>query len=276
MEDVDKAGGVPAILKELAAIDALHLDRPTVAGTLRETVEAAENKNSGVIHPAEKAFRATGGLAVLFGNIAPEGAVVKAGAVAEDMLQFEGPVRIYESQEEAVEGILGGEVQRGEVLVIRYEGPRGGPGMPEMLQPTSALAGMGLDTSVAMITDGRFSGGTRGLSIGHISPEAAAGGPIAVVQPGDRIAIDINAGQITLLVSGAELARRLRAVPPFQAKIRGGYLERYTYFVTSASQGAVLRVPAPTTNQNHTNGHSNGHTNGASENGLAKPTYAIL
>jgi dihydroxy-acid dehydratase len=276
MEDVDRAGGVPAILKELAAINVLHLDRPTVAGIFRETVEAAENRNLNVIHPADQAFRSTGGLAVLFGNLAPEGAVVKAGAVAEDMLQFEGPVRLYESQDAAVDGILSGEVQRGEVLVIRYEGPRGGPGMPEMLQPTSALAGMGLDTSVAMITDGRFSGGTRGLSIGHISPEGAAGGPISAVQPGDRIAIDINAGQITLLVSDAELERRLQAVPPFQTKICGGYLERYSYFVTSASQGAVLRVPRPQPTQPHQNGHDNEHANGTAKKRPAKPTYAIL
>jgi dihydroxy-acid dehydratase len=276
MEDVDKAGGVPAILKELATIDALHLDRPTVAGTFRETVEAAENRNPNIIHPADQAFRSTGGLAVLFGNLAPEGAVVKAGAVIEEMLHFEGPVRIFESQEAAVDGILGGDVQKGEVLVIRYEGPRGGPGMPEMLQPTSALAGMGLDTSVAMITDGRFSGGTRGLSIGHISPEGAAGGPIAAVQPGDRIAIDINAGQITLLVSDAELERRLQALPPFQAKIRGGYLERYSYFVTSASQGAVLRVPSSQPAQPQQNRHDSEHANGTAKKRPAKPTYAIL
>lgn len=264
MEDVDRAGGVPAILKELAAVDALHLDRPTVAGTMRETVDAAENKDPTIIRPAEKAFRVTGGLAILFGNIAPEGAVVKAGAVAEHMLQFEGPARIYESQEAAVDGILGGEVQPGEVIVIRYEGPRGGPGMPEMLQPTSALAGMGLDTSVAMITDGRFSGGTRGLSIGHVSPEGAAGGPIAAVEPGDRIAIDLTAGRLSLKVPDAEVARRLRNLPPFEPKIKGGYLERYSYFVTSASHGAVLRRPgAATTAQ------SGAKQNGAAQNGHA-------
>ncbi len=269
MEDVDQAGGVPAILKELAAVGALHLDRPTVAGTLRETVEVAENRDPKVIRPAAEAFRATGGLAVLYGNLAPEGAVVKVGAVAEHMLRFEGPARLFESQEAAVEGILGGVVQPGEVVVIRYEGPRGGPGMPEMLQPTSALAGMGLDTSVAMITDGRFSGGTRGLSIGHVSPEAAGGGPIAAVEPGDLIAIDLHEGSLTLQVSEAELARRLRAVPPFRPKIRGGYLERYTCFVTSASQGAVLRVPgaAPAA--------GNGHA-ADPHNGRRKPSYALL
>ncbi|MFQ5571899.1 MAG: dihydroxy-acid dehydratase [Rhodothermales bacterium] len=255
MEDVDKAGGVFAILKELTALDVLHLDRPTVSGkTLREIVETAENSDTAVIRTVDTAFRDTGGLAVLFGNLAPEGGIVKVGAVAEHMDQFEGPALIYESQEAAVEGILSGEVQPGDVVVIRYEGPRGGPGMPEMLQPTSALAGMGLDTKVAMITDGRFSGGTRGLSIGHVSPEAAAGGPIAAVRPGDRIAIDLGAGRISLRIPDTELARRLRALPRFQPKIRGGYLERYSYFVTSASQGAVLRVPhaAPEVN-NQTN-----------------------
>ncbi len=245
MEDVDNAGGVPAILKELAAIGALHLDRPTVTGkTLREDLDVAENRNTEVIRDADRAFRSTGGLSVLFGNIAPGGAVVKTGAVAEDMLVFEGSARIYESQDDAAAGILGGEVVAGDVVVIRYEGPRGGPGMPEMLQPTSALAGMGLDRSVAMITDGRFSGGTRGLSIGHCSPEAAAGGPIAAIEPGDRIRIDIENSSVELLLSDTEIQRRLASLPAFEPKIRGGYLERYTFFVTSASEGAVLRVPS--------------------------------
>ena len=245
MEDVDRAGGVPAILKELAGIGALNLDRPTVTGlTLREDLEEAQNHDPDVIHPAQSAFRNTGGLSVLFGNLAPEGCVVKTGAVSDDMLTFEGGARIYESQDDAVAGILGGEVVAGDVVVIRYEGPRGGPGMPEMLQPTSALAGMGLDRSVAMLTDGRFSGGTRGLSIGHCSPEAAAGGPIALVEAGDRIAINIPESSIRLLVPHAELEHRRARLAPFVPKIQGGYLERYTYFVTSASDGAVLRVPS--------------------------------
>ena len=244
MEDVDEAGGVPAIMKELTELDLLHLDRPTVAGTLRESVMQAENKRPGVIRKTEQPFRATGGLSVLFGNIAPDGCVVKTGAVADDMLVFEGTARIYESQDDAVQGILGGEVQPGDVVVIRTEGPKGGPGMPEMLQPTSALAGMGLDTSVAMLTDGRFSGGTRGLSIGHCSPEAASGGPIGIVEPGDRIRIDILAAQIDLIdLSDADIAARQQQKAAFTAKIKGGYLERYTHFVTSASQGAVLRIP---------------------------------
>jgi dihydroxy-acid dehydratase len=248
MEDVGEAGGIQAILKELDAVGKINADRATVAGTLRETIDAAENRNPFVIRPAAQAFRQTGGLSVLFGNLAPDGAIVKTGAVADDMLTFEGPARIYESQDAAAAGILGGEVQPGEVVVIRYEGPRGGPGMPEMLQPTSALAGMKLDRSVAMITDGRFSGGTRGLSVGHISPEGASGGPIAAVEPGDRIRIDILSGEITLLVATSEIVRRMAALPAFVPRIRGGWLGRYVHFVTSASDGAVLRDPslAPT------------------------------
>ncbi len=246
MEDVDAAGGIPAILKELSEMDVLHLDRPTVTGrTSGENLAAAENNNAKVIRRVDDAFRTTGGLSILFGNLAPEGAVVKTGAVADDMLVFEGPARILESHQEAVDGILGGVVEPGEVLVIRYEGPRGGPGMPEMLQPTSALAGMGLDRSVAMITDGRFSGGTRGLAIGHCSPEAAARGPIAAVLPGDRIRIDIRNSSLELMIDESVIRERLESLPAFQPKITGGYLERYTFFVTSASQGAVLRVPSP-------------------------------
>jgi dihydroxy-acid dehydratase len=254
MEDVDRAGGIPAILSELVPLGVLNLDRPTVTGrTFGENLEGAVNHDSGIIRPIERAFRTTGGLSVLFGNLAPEGAVVKTGAVEEHMLTFEGPARIYGSQDEAVAGILGGEVQPGDVLVIRYEGPRGGPGMPEMLQPTSALAGMGLDASVAMVTDGRFSGGTRGLAIGHVSPEAASGGPIAAVNEDDRIRIDIDRGLIELCVDEAEIARRLATLPAFAPKISRGYLARYTHFVTSASQGAVMRdephpAPVPKTN----------------------------
>lgn len=244
MEDVDLAGGVPAILKELAKLDLLNLDRITVTGdTLRRTVDQAANRNHDVIHPASEAFRSTGGLSILFGNLAPEGCVIKTGAVAPHMLEFSGQARIYQSQDDAVRGILGNEVRPGDVVVIRYEGPRGGPGMPEMLQPTSALAGMGLDTSVAMITDGRFSGGTRGLSVGHCSPEAASGGPIRLVEPGDTISFDLNKRTVHLHVSDEELAVRARHVPAFRPKVRGGYLERYTYFVKSASQGAVMASP---------------------------------
>ncbi|GMQ82421.1 MAG: dihydroxy-acid dehydratase [Rhodothermia bacterium] len=249
MEDVDAAGGMPAVMAELAELGLLHLDRPTVTGkSLRENLAGVTRGNPDVIRDASDPFRATGGLSILFGNIAPEGAVVKTGAVSEDMMVFEGPVRIFESQQEAVDGILCGDVQEGEVLVIRYEGPKGGPGMPEMLQPTSALAGMGLDKSIAMITDGRFSGGTRGLAIGHCSPEAASGGPISVVQKGDRIRIDIAQNSVELLVDEVEIQQRLASQPRFKARIKGGYLERYTHLVTSASQGAILRIP---TNQTH-------------------------
>ncbi len=244
MEDVDRAGGIPAILKTLASGDLLHLHVPTVTGkTLEENIASACSEDTEIIRPLDRPYRATGGLTVLFGNLAPEGAVVKTGAVAEEMQIFEGPARIYESQEEAVKGILDGEVQPGEVVIIRYEGPRGGPGMPEMLQPTAALAGMGLDRSVALLTDGRFSGGTRGLSIGHCSPEAAARGPIAAVQPGDRIRIHIPERSLTLCVPETEIQRRLEALPPFRPRITSGYLARYAYFVTSASRGAVLRLP---------------------------------
>ncbi len=243
MEDVDRVGGIPVILKELDRAGLLYADRPTVAGTLRGTLAEAPGADGKVIRPIENPFQATGGLSVLRGNIAPDAAVVKTGAVAAAMLRFSGPARIFESQDAAAEGILTNEVQPGDVVVIRYEGPRGGPGMPEMLAPTSALAGRGLDTSVAMITDGRFSGGTRGLSIGHVSPEAAAGGPIAAVQPGDIIHIDIMAGTLTLDVPEAEIARRLESLPAFQPRIRTGYLGRYAYFVTSASEGAVMQLP---------------------------------
>ncbi len=243
MEDVDAAGGIPTILKQLDRAGLLNTARPTAAGTLRETVEQAKEADGRVIRPIENPFRATGGLSVLYGNIAPGGAVVKTGAVEESMLTFSGPARIYHSQDEAVEGILHGEVVPGDVVVIRYEGPKGGPGMPEMLAPTSALAGQGLDTSVAMITDGRFSGGTRGLSIGHVSPEAASGGPIAAIAEGETIHIDILSGALSLDVPDDEIQRRLDALPAFAPRIRSGYLGRYAYFVTSASEGAVLRLP---------------------------------
>jgi len=244
MEDVENAGGIHAILAELDQAGLLNSDRPTVTGeSLKAEIQKAENKRPDIIKSVDNPFRETGGLAVLFGNLAPEGCVIKTGAVSDDMLQFEGKARIFESQDAAVSGILSGTIEEGTVIVIRYEGPQGGPGMPEMLQPTSALAGMRLDRSVAMLTDGRFSGGTRGLSIGHCSPEAAAGGPIAAVEEGDSISIDLVQRTINLNVPEAEIERRLAALPPFEAKIRGGWLERYTAMVTSASTGAVLIPP---------------------------------
>ena len=182
---------------------------------------------------------------MLFGSLAPEGAIIKVGAVPAHLQRFEGRARIYESQDEAVDGIMAGEVREGDVVIIRYEGPRGGPGMPEMLQPTSAIAGMGLDTTAALLTDGRFSGATRGLSIGHVSPEAAAGGPIALVEQGDRVVIDLIERRVDLEVDPEELERRRERLRPFRPKIKGGWLERYTHFVTSASTGAILRVHDP-------------------------------
>jgi dihydroxy-acid dehydratase len=242
MEDVHRAGGIPAILQEVQqATGSLHLDRVTVTGgPLREMVEAAEINDRDVIRPYTDAHSKNGGLACLFGNLAPCGSVVKTGGVSASMHKFCGPARIYESQEDAMTGILAREVQPGDVVVIRYEGPRGGPGMQEMLSPTSAIMGMGLGDKVALITDGRFSGGTRGACIGHVSPEAAAGGPIAALQPGDIVEIDLEARSIQVKLSEEEINRRLAALPPFQPRTHSKWLRRYAHFVTSADQGAVL------------------------------------
>ena len=243
LEDVDAAGGVSAILKELTKVDgALDLSRPTVTGkSLGENIENAAVSDSSVIRPVEDPFSKEGGLAVLFGNLAPDGAIVKTAAVEEEMKVYTGPARIYESQEEALSGILAGEVQSGDVVVIRYEGPKGGPGMPEMLAPTSAIMGMGLGDSVALITDGRFSGGTRGACIGHISPEAAESGPIAALKNGDTIAINIEEKTISTDLDDKVIAERLAQLPPFTPKIRRGYLGRYARMVTSANTGAILK-----------------------------------
>jgi dihydroxy-acid dehydratase len=244
IEDLHRAGGVPAILHEVARKDdsLLHLDRPTVTGkTLRENIRKAEVKNPEVIRPVENPHTQTGGLAILFGNLAPDGAVIKAAGVSAAMRKHSGPARIYESQEEALAGILAGEVRAGEVVVIRYEGPRGGPGMQEMLSPTSAIMGMGLGESVALITDGRFSGGTRGACIGHVSPEAAARGPIAALQPGDMIDIDVDKRALSVRLSDDEIRNRIAALPPFQSRTESRWLRRYAKFVSSASEGAVLK-----------------------------------
>jgi len=242
MEDVFNAGGISVILRELSFVDnLLDLNRPTVTmNTLGENISKSVNKNKNVIRTVENAFSNQGGLAVLFGNIAPEGSIVKTAAVNSVMLKHRGPARIYESQEDAVKGIMNGDIQAGDVVVIRYEGPKGGPGMPEMLSPTSAIMGMGLGSKVALITDGRFSGGTRGACIGHISPEAASGGPIAVIQNGDSIKIDINERSINLEISKKELNNRLECLSEFELKIKKGYLGRYARMVTSANRGAVL------------------------------------
>jgi dihydroxy-acid dehydratase len=242
MEDVHRAGGIPAILKEVARIEgALHLDRITVTGqTLRASIAAAEIKEDDVIRRLEQAHTPRGGLSILFGNLAPDGAVIKTGGVSPSMWKFQGKARVYDSHDAAMAGIMAGEVQAGEVVVVRYEGPRGGPGMMEMLSPTGAIMGMGLGEKVALITDGRFSGGTRGACIGHISPEAAAGGPIAALQSGDIIAIDLDARSLNVQLSDEELRSRLSALPPFTSRAESKWLRRYAHFVTSADTGAVL------------------------------------
>ncbi len=243
VEDVDRAGGIRAILKRLAEKgDLLKLDRPTVSGkTLGEVIRDAAVKDADVIRPLDNPYRATGGLAIVFGNLAPEGGVVKAGAVAPEMLRHEGPAVIFESQDDALAGILNGKVKAGDVVVIRYEGPRGGPGMQEMLSPTSALMGRGLGNAVSLITDGRFSGASRGACIGHVSPEAAAGGPIGLLKSGDRIRIDIEKRLLEVALSEAELKARKAAWKPSPPKVKSGWLARYAKMVTSGSQGAVLK-----------------------------------
>ncbi|HEY3364227.1 MAG TPA: dihydroxy-acid dehydratase [Symbiobacteriaceae bacterium] len=245
MEDVHAAGGIMAILKELARKEgALHPDCLTVAGgTIGELYGQAENKNPAVIRPVENAYSATGGLAMLFGNLAPDGAVLKVGGVDPSIKVFQGKAICFESQDEALAGIFGGKVKPGHVVVIRYEGPKGGPGMPEMLSPTSAIAGMGLGKDVALITDGRFSGGTRGICLGHISPEAAEGGPIALLQDGDPITIDIPGRRLTMDLAEAELTARKASWRRPAHKISSGWLGRYSRLVTSANTGAVLRLP---------------------------------
>ncbi|MBI5650296.1 MAG: dihydroxy-acid dehydratase [Chloroflexi bacterium] len=245
MEDVHRAGGIPAILKEISSHgNTLHLDRPTVtARTLRENIADARVTDREVIRAYDNPHSKTGGLAMLFGNLAPDGAVVKAGGVADSMKKFRGPAHIFDSQEDAMRGILAREVKPGQVVVIRYEGPSGGPGMQEMLSPTAAIMGMGLGESVALITDGRFSGGTRGACIGHVSPEAAAGGPIAALRDGDIIAIDISNFKLDVELSDAEMRARLASNPPKSRAIKSKWLRRYASQVTSASTGAVLRDP---------------------------------
>ena len=242
LEHVHRAGGIPAILKELGrhAQTGLNLDAPTVTGRLADSVACAPDPDGDVIRPVDKAFSKTGGLAVLFGNLAPRGAVVKVAGVTADMMEYEGSARIFESQEDALRGILAGEVKDGDVVVIRYEGPRGGPGMQEMLSPTAAISGAGI--RAALITDGRFSGGTRGLCIGHVSPEAAAGGPIAAIQEGDRIYINARTCRLELKVPDEEIRRRLEALPPFEPKVKRGWLARYLLQVSSADTGAVFEI----------------------------------
>jgi len=242
IEDLYGAGGVKAVMAELLKLGRLHADNPTVTGkTVADNLKDAVNLNPAVVHPADSPITPTGGIAVLFGNLAENGAVVKRSAVAKEMLRYTGTARVFDSEEEAIADIYDGKIQSGMVVVIRYEGPRGGPGMREMLSPTSALAGMGLDSSVALITDGRFSGATRGAAIGHISPEAAEGGLIALIRDGDQIKIDIPNYEISLLVDEAELAKRRAEWKKPEPKVKKGWLARYARMVSSAGEGAILK-----------------------------------
>jgi len=239
IEDLDLAGGIPAIIQELSEL--LNLETKTVLGlTIDEATREAKIQNRDVIHSLSNPYSASGGIKMLFGNLAPEGAVVKSAAVAPEMLVHQGPARVFDSEEAATAAIMTGEFESGEVLVIRYEGPKGGPGMREMLTPTSLLSGMGMDKEVALITDGRFSGATRGSAIGHASPEAAERGPIAAIRDGDIIKIDIPNYELEVELTPEEIEQRLNSLPPFEPKVRTGYLKRYADNVTSASTGAVF------------------------------------
>ncbi|WP_062234016.1 dihydroxy-acid dehydratase [Fictibacillus sp. FJAT-27399] len=244
MQDVHDAGGVSAIMKQLCHIEgAVHKDRITISGkTLYENIKDASITNSDVIRYPDNAYSPVGGLSILYGNLAPDGCVIKVGGVDPSIKYFEGEAIVFESQDEALEGINSGKVKEGHVVVIRYEGPKGGPGMPEMLSPTSAIAGMGLSTKVALITDGRFSGASRGISIGHISPEAAEGGPIAFLENGDHIFIDLTQRSINIMLSNEELESRKTDWRQPEPKIKQGYLARYSKLVTSANTGGVLKI----------------------------------
>ena len=243
MEDLNEAGGIYAVMNEISKKGLLNLDCMTVTGkTVGENIKNCPNLNPEVIRPVENPYSQTGGIAILKGNLAPDSAVVKRSAVAPEMLKHEGPARVFDCEEDAIAAIKGGKIVAGDVVVIRYEGPKGGPGMREMLNPTSAIAGMGLGSTVALITDGRFSGASRGASIGHASPEAAVGGPIALVEEGDRISIDIDNHSLNVLVSGEELEARRAKWQPREPKVTSGYLARYASLVTSADKGAILQV----------------------------------
>ena len=242
LEDLDSAGGVHGVMARLAEAELVHRTPLSVTGkTVGENLQGVQVKDSQIIRQIPEAYHAEGGRAILFGNLAPQGAVVKQSAVAPEMMVSEGSARVFDAEEAAVDAIMARQISRGDVLVIRYEGPKGGPGMREMLTPTSAIVGMGLDKDVALITDGRFSGGTQGAAIGHISPEAADGGPIALVEEGDRIEIDIPAKRLTLKVSEEELKKRQELWQPPEPKIKEGYVYRYSKLVSSGAKGAVLR-----------------------------------
>ena len=243
MEELNEAGGIYAVMNELAQAGLLNTDLITATGkTVGENIRGCENKNPEIIRPIDDPYMKTGGIAVLRGNIAPDSCVVKRSAVVPEMMVHEGPARVFDCEEDAIDAIKSGKIVEGDVVVIRYEGPKGGPGMREMLNPTSAIAGMGLGSSVALITDGRFSGASRGASIGHVSPEAAVGGPIALIEEGDIIAIDIPANTINVKVSDEEMAKRKEAWTPKEPKVKTGYLARYASMVTSADKGAILQI----------------------------------
>jgi dihydroxy-acid dehydratase len=239
IEDLDRAGGIAAVMKQLKK--QLNTDEMTVSGkTVTEIIAESCTTDSDVIRSVDKAYSDKGGLAILFGNLAPEGAVVKRSAVADEMMVHSGPARVFDSEDKATDAIMAGKIKKGEVLVIRYEGPKGGPGMREMLTPTSMLSGMGMEKEVALITDGRFSGATRGAAIGHVSPEAASRGPIAAIIDGDLVKIDIQNNKIEVDVSDTEITERLASLGEFKPRIKSGYLKRYTEKVTSANRGAVF------------------------------------
>jgi dihydroxy-acid dehydratase len=241
IEDLNEAGGVYAVMNELAKKNLLYLDGMTVTGqTTGENIKGCVNKDTNIIRPVEEPYSEIGGIAVLKGNLAPDGCVVKQSAVVREMLVHEGPARVFNREEDSVEAIMNGKIVPGDVVVIRYEGPKGGPGMREMLSPTSAIAGMGMGSSVALVTDGRFSGASRGASIGHISPEAAVGGPIALVEEGDRIRVDIPGHRLDLLVPEEELAARKGKWQPREPEVTTGYLARYRKMVAGGDRGAVL------------------------------------
>ena len=244
MEDLNEAGGVLAVMSELVKKNLINTDLMTVTGkTIKENLEGVTNLNPEVIRPIENPYMQSGGIAVLKGNIAPDTGVVKKSAVVPEMMVHEGPARVFDCEEDAIAAILGGKIVAGDVVVIRYEGPKGGPGMREMLNPTSAIAGMGLGSTVALITDGRFSGASRGASIGHVSPEAAVGGPIALIEEGDIISIDIPNNALNVKVSDEELAKRKEKWQPREPKVTTGYLARYRELVTSGNRGAILEIP---------------------------------
>ena len=244
MEDLNEAGGIYAVMNELDKKGLLNLDLITVSGkTMRENIKVCVNLDPEVIRPIDNPYMPNGGIAVLKGNLAPDTGIVKRSAVLPEMMVHEGPARVFDCEEDAIKAITGGQIKPGDVVIIRYEGPKGGPGMREMLSPTSAIAGMGLDSTVALITDGRFSGASRGASIGHVSPEAAVGGPIAFVEEGDIISIDIPANKLEMKVSDEELAARRAKWQPREPRVKDGYLHRYAALVTSGNRGAILELP---------------------------------